>query len=361
MLVSPRSSDRTGIESARRPIGMTQVDIAVGRGIESVAPAWGDTVNRFKHSDLRRSCWQVTNSVVPFVACWYLMYLSYWWSYGLTLLLAVPTSGFLVRIFIIQHDCGHHSFLCSPRANDVLGFLCGVLTVTPYHFWRRTHARHHVSSGNLDHRGHGDISVLTVQEYRAKSLPARLAYRVYRNPLFMFFIGASFMFIVQQRFTHGMPRGWRRERISVYATNLGILAMVCVGWATIGLTTFLAIELPILILSAAAGSWLFFVQHQYEEAYWQPKDSWDFTRSALEGSSYYRLPRVLRWFSGNIGYHHIHHLNSRIPNYNLSACYTAEHAFRQAKTFGIRESLKCASLKLWDEDRQRMITFAELG
>jgi omega-6 fatty acid desaturase (delta-12 desaturase) len=175
----------------------------------------------------------------------------------------------------------------------------------------------------------------------------------------MFFLGASFLFIVRQRFTAGMPASWRRERHSVYATNLGILAVLGLAWYTIGVPTFLLIELPIVVLGAAAGSWLFFVQHQYEEAYWQPQQSWEFTRSALEGSSYYRLPRVLQWFTGNIGYHHIHHLNSRIPNYNLPACHAAEPAFRQAVTFGLLESLKCASLKLWDEDNQRMVTFAE--
>jgi omega-6 fatty acid desaturase (delta-12 desaturase) len=326
---------------------------------ESASHEWSGTVARYKRSSLLKSGWQVTNSLLPFLGLWYLMYLAagqYWW---LTLLLALPTAGFLVRIFIIQHDCGHHSFFRSRRANDVLGFLCGVLTLTPYHFWRRTHARHHVTSGNLDHRGHGDVGTLTVDEYLERSHFGRLRYRIYRHPLFLFFVGASCMFIVQQRFTRGVPRSWRRERISVYATNLVIAGALALAWFTIGVPTFLLIELPIVALAAAAGSWLFFVQHQYEDAYWHPHRSWDFTRSALEGSSYYRLPRVLRWFTGNIGYHHIHHLNSRIPNYNLAACYTAEPALRQAATFGLFESLKCASLKLWDEDRRRMVTFAE--
>lgn len=287
------------------------------------------------------------------------MYLSLSWSYWLTLLLAVPTAGFLVRIFIIQHDCGHHSFFASRRANDVLGFLCGVLTITPYQFWRRTHARHHVSSGNLDHRGYGDVATLTVREYLDRNAWGRLRYRLYRNPLVMFFLGASFQFIVAQRFTQGIPRSWWRERWSVYATNLAMLAVLGAAWCTIGLPAFLLIELPLRVLSAAAGSWLFYVQHQYEEAYWQPHQSWDFTDSALAGSSYYRLPRVLRWFTGNIGYHHIHHLNSRIPNYNLAACYAAEPALREVATLGLRDSLRCASLKLWDEENQRMVSFAD--
>lgn len=328
---------------------------------ETVAPAWGETVSKYKHADARKSCWQIVNSVVPFFGMWYAMYLSYAWSYWLTLLLSIPTAGFLVRIFIIQHDCGHHSFFRNRRMNDVLGFCCGVLTLTPYHFWRRTHARHHVTSGNLDHRGHGDVGVMTVREYRERTTWGRLKYRIYRNPIFMFFVGASYMFVIQQRFTRGIPRTWRRERMSVYATNAALLAILGLAAATIGLTPFLLIQTPVVVLAAAAGSWLFFVQHQYEEAYWQPHTDWDFTRSALEGSSYYRLPAILRWFSGNIGYHHIHHLNSRIPNYNLPTCYDAEPAFQQAVTLGLRESFHCVSLKLWDEEQQRMVTFAEAG
>jgi omega-6 fatty acid desaturase (delta-12 desaturase) len=322
-------------------------------------PVWNETVSRYKHPDFRKSCWQILNSVVPFFLLWYLMYLSYSYSYWLTLVVAVPTAGFLTRIFIIQHDCGHHSFFRSRRANDLVGFLCGVLTLTPYHFWRRTHARHHVTSGNLDHRGHGDVGVLTVEEYRERTKWGRLSYRISRHPLFLFGFGASYMFIVQQRLTHGLPRAWQRERKSIHLTNLALLTAIGVGWMVIGLKPFLLIELPIVVLGAAAGSWLFFVQHQYEETYWQRRKSWDFISSALDGSSYYRLPRILRWFSGNIGYHHIHHLNSRIPNYNLPACYDEEAAFREAFTLGLRESLKCASLKLWDEDQQRMVTFAD--
>jgi acyl-lipid omega-6 desaturase (Delta-12 desaturase) len=327
---------------------------------EISAADWSRTVAKYKRSSLLKGCWQLTNSLLPFLGLWYLMYLASLWHWWLVLPLAIPTAGFLVRIFIIQHDCGHHSFFESRWANDALGYLCGVLTLTPYHYWRRTHARHHVTSGNLTHRGHGDVGTLTVNEYLARSPLGRLRYRIYRHPLFMFFIGASYLFIVQQRFTNGVPRSWRRERISVYATNLAIAAALVIAWFTIGLPTFLLIELPVMILAAAAGSWLFFVQHQYEDAYWQPHRSWDFTRSALEGSSYYRLPRVLQWFTGNIGFHHIHHLNCRIPNYNLAACYDAEPTLRQAVTFGLVESLKCASLKLWDEDRQRMVTFSDI-
>jgi acyl-lipid omega-6 desaturase (Delta-12 desaturase) len=333
---------------------------AISSEPEMSAGEWSRTVAKYKRSSLLKGCWQVANSVLPFMGLWYLMYLASLWHWWLVLPLSVPTAGFLVRIFIIQHDCGHHSFFESRWANDALGSLCGILTCTPYHFWRRTHARHHVTSGNLNHRGQGDVGTLTVKEYLARSPLGRLRYRVYRHPLFMFFLGASYLFIVQQRFTNGVPRSWRRERMSVYATNLALVAVLGIAWFTIGLPTFLLIELPVMVLAAAAGSWLFFVQHQYEDAYWQKNGTWDFTRSALEGSSYYRLPPVLQWFTGNIGFHHIHHLNCRIPNYNLAACYDAEPTLRQAVTFGLVESLKCASLKLWDEDRQRMVTFSDL-
>jgi omega-6 fatty acid desaturase (delta-12 desaturase) len=319
---------------------------------------WSGTLARYKGSNFPKSCWQVANSVLPFVALWYLMYLSSFWSYGLTLLLAVPAAGFVVRIFVIQHDCGHHSFFSHRRANDILGFLCGVVTATPYHSWRRAHARHHVTSGNLEHRGHGDVATLTVREYLARSGWHRLRYRIYRHPLIMYLLSASFQFMIGQRFTLGIPRSWRRERNSVYFTNLAIVAVLGLASVTIGLPTFLLIELPVMVLASAAGSWLFYVQHQYEDAYWQPNRSWDFTDSALAGSSYYHLPRVLQWFTGNIGFHHIHHLNSRIPNYNLAACHAAEPQLREVVTLGLWQSLRCASLKLWDEDRQRLVTFA---
>jgi len=313
---------------------------------------------KYKLSCSWKSCWQIVNSLLPFCGLWYLMYWSIGCSYLMTLMLAVPAAAFLVRIFIIQHDCGHHSFFRSRPLNDMLGHACGILTLTPYYFWKRTHSRHHISSGDLSHRGQGDVGVLTVDEYMRRPRFGQLRYRLYRNPLVMFVLGAGFLFLIRQRFTYGIPRSWRRERMSVHTTNAGIAAMMAVGWCTVGLPTFLLIHIPIGIIAAAIGSWLFFVQHQFEDAYWQPHESWDFARSALEGSSYYRLPRILQWFTGNIGFHHIHHFDSRIPNYNLPACYAAEPAFQQAVTFGIRDSFKCAKLKLWDEQHQRMVTFA---
>jgi omega-6 fatty acid desaturase (delta-12 desaturase) len=287
------------------------------------------------------------------------MYLASFQSYALVLLLAIPTAGFRVRIFIIQHDCGHYSFFRTRWANDCLGMLCGVITLTPYYFWKRTHARHHAGSGNLDSRGYGDVGTLTVAEYLARSRWGRWRYRVYRHPLVMFLPGACYLFMIQHRLTIGLPRSWRRERLSVLATNLALLGVLLAASWTIGLGRFLAIDLPIVALGAIAGTWLFYVQHQFEQAYWQPDESWDFTRSALEGSSYYRLPPLLQFFTGNIGFHHIHHLNSRIPNYHLPECYAADATLRQGVTFGLRDSLRCLSLKLWDEDARRMVGFSE--
>jgi omega-6 fatty acid desaturase (delta-12 desaturase) len=324
------------------------------------APApWAATVARYKRPDHRRAWLQIANTFVPFFGLWYLMYLSSFYAYWLVLLLALPAAGFRIRIFIIQHDCGHHSFFRSRRANDWLGFLCGVITLTPYHFWKRAHAIHHASSGNLDGRGHGDVDTLTVSEYLSKTAWGRLRYRLYRHPLIMFLPGACFLFMIRHRFTLGLPQAWLRERRSVHATNLAMLAVVTLAWWKIGLLKFLSIDVPVIALGAAIGTWLFYIQHQYEGAYWQRHASWDFTRSALEGSSYYRLPPLLQWFTGNIGFHHIHHLNSRIPNYHLPACYAAEASFREGITLGLRQSLRCMTLKLWDEDSQRLVGFAE--
>jgi omega-6 fatty acid desaturase (delta-12 desaturase) len=324
-----------------------------------IAPPWAETIAKYKHANTLVSLWQIVNTLVPLGLLAWLMYVSYAWSYALSLALAIPTAALLVRVFILQHDCGHHSFFRSERANDLFGYFCSVLTLTPYHWWRRTHARHHVTSGNLAHRSYGDVMTLTVDEYLALSRWGRLRYRLYRQPLFMFGLGASYFFLVRQRFTTGLPRTWRRERWSVHVTNLGLAFLFGAAGLTIGLTTFVALWLPVIVLAAAAGSWLFYVQHQYEEAYWEHDQAWNFTRAALEGSSYLRLPRMLQWLTGNIGYHHIHHLNSRIPNYHLPACYAAEPAFREAPTIGLADTWKCMSLKLWDPHQRRLVTFAE--
>jgi acyl-lipid omega-6 desaturase (Delta-12 desaturase) len=323
-------------------------------------PQLASVLTRFKTPSRFKSLWQIVNTLVPFCVLWFVMYLSLSWSYWLTLLLAIPTAGLLVRLFIIQHDCGHHSFFRTLSSNDRLGAILSLFTMTPYSVWRRSHSLHHASSGNLDHRGHGDVWILTVNEYRKRSRMARLQYRIYRNPLFLFVIGPTLLFVVRQRFTFGIPAVWRRERRGVHLTNAGIVGLMVAAACTIGLGSFLLIHIPIVILAASIGSWLFYVQHQYEDAYWQGKDKWSFIRSAFEGSSYYQLPRVLHWFTGNIGYHHIHHFESRIPNYNLASCFNAVEECRQAVTLTLWDSLRCVRLKLWDETQQRMVTFNEV-
>jgi omega-6 fatty acid desaturase (delta-12 desaturase) len=324
----------------------------------TVTPHWQDLVMKYQVPDDWRSVWQIANSVIPYLMMWYLMYRSLSVSYWLTLLLAPLAAGFMTRIFIIFHDCGHGSFFKSSKANHIVGTVCGILTHTPYFQWTREHAIHHASSGDLSRRGVGDVTTLTVKEYLALSKWGRLKYRLYRNPLVMLGIGPHFIFLFWQRFT-GKHSG-RRERNNVYVTNLGLLAMYGSLWWVMGLKTLLMISAPIVIIAGAAGVWLFYVQHQYEETYWRDRGEWDYATSALLGSSYYKLPRVLQWFSGNIGFHHIHHLSPKIPNYKLQQCHEENPLFQESTVLGIRASLKTASMKLWDEERQQMVGFNHL-
>jgi omega-6 fatty acid desaturase (delta-12 desaturase) len=323
-------------------------------------PAWHDDVARFARADDRHAIWQLVNTFVPYAALWVAMVrtVQLGLPYGLTLALAVVAAGFLVRIFIFFHDCGHGSFFSSPRANTVLGYVTGILTFTPYHDWRRSHATHHATAGNLDRRGVGDVWTMTVNEYLAASRWQRLGYRLFRNPLVMFVLGPAFMFLLSQRFARKPAR--RRERLSVIITNLALLAIVLLASLTIGLGTYLAIQLPVLFMAGTAGLWLFYVQHQYQDVYWARDDAWDPVQSALEGSSYYKLPRPLQWITGNIGLHHIHHLRPRIPNYALQACYDAIPAMQAVRPLTFFESLKSLSMNLWDEGQQKMVGFRAL-
>jgi len=341
--------------------GITHAEPMKSHNHDNSDHSWSSSIANYRRPSFFKSGWQLANTLLLFCGFWYLMYLSLAWSYWLTLLLAIPAAGLLVRIFIIQHDCGHHAYFRSRRANDALGMFCSVLTLTPYLLWRRSHSRHHASSGNLNHRGHGDVWTLTTDEYQCCSWLGKLRYRLYRHPIFLFVIGPGLLFAVRQRFTFGVPPHWRRERMSVHATNLAIAVLLTVAACTIGLVPFLLVHGPIVLVGSSIGAWLFFIQHQYENAYWQPDDSWDFARSAFQGSSYYRLPLVLQWFTGNIGFHHIHHLESRIPNYNLAACFANVPELRQAVTIGVWESVLSVRWKLWDEQRQRMVTFSEVN
>jgi omega-6 fatty acid desaturase (delta-12 desaturase) len=324
----------------------------------AVKPHWQDLIKKYQSPDHRRSIWQIINTFVPFFLLSYLMYRSLSVSYWLALLLAAPAAGLLVRIFIIQHDCGHGSFFKSSKANDLVGTICGFLTMVPYHQWRHEHAIHHATSGDLERRGVGDVTTLTVGEYLALSRGGRFRYRVYRNPFTLMVIGPLYNFALKPRFA-GKHSG-RRERRSVYLTDAALAAIWLSLSSLVGFTAVLAVWLPVFMISGAAGIWLFYVQHQYENTYWQPGEEWDYATAALLGSSYYKLPRALQWFSGNIGFHHVHHLSPKIPNYKLQRCHEDTPLFREATVIGFRKSLKSASLKLWDEERRKLVGFDHL-
>ncbi|HRC85702.1 MAG TPA: fatty acid desaturase [Thermoanaerobaculia bacterium] len=321
---------------------------------------WNELLRPYQGPDRARSLWQLGNTAALFVGLWALMYKSLSVSYWLTLLLAVPAAFMLVRLFIIQHDCGHGSFFRSRKAADAVGFVLGVVTLVPYSYWRRSHAIHHATSGNLDHREFGDIDTLTVREYQALPKGRRLAYRLYRHPVVLFLIGPVYQFVFKHRLPLDAPRTWRREWWSIAWTNLALAAAVALLWATLGLKSFLLVHAPIILISGSAGVWLFYVQHQFVETYWDPDHEWSFFRAALEGSSYYDLPAVLHWFTGNIGYHHIHHLSSRIPNYRLARCQREIPQLSLASKITLFESLRTARLKLWDEAQRKMVSFREL-
>ena len=306
-------------------------------------------------SVLRSSVWQLLNTLVPYVLLWGLMILTLRISYVLTLALAMIASGFLVRIFIILHDCAHGSFLKSQRVNSVVGFVMGVLCFTPFARWRHDHVLHHATAGDLDRRGTGDIWTMTVQEYESAPRLRRLGYRVFRSPLVLFVLGPVYVFLIEYRVPSSNDSA--RERKAVHQTNVALLAVAVVMTQLIGLKGYLLIQVPILMFSSMAGMWLFYVQHQFEDAYWERGDDWSFELAALRGSSYYRLPAWLQWFSGNIGFHHIHHLSPAIPNYRLAACHADLAVFEDVPTLTLRSSLKSASLKLWDEANKRLVPF----
>jgi omega-6 fatty acid desaturase (delta-12 desaturase) len=320
--------------------------------------AWKEVVARYQKPALGRSVWQILNTLVPYAILWYLMYRSLAVSYWITLPLAILAGGFLVRVFIIHHDCGHGSFFKSRKANDVWGFITGVLTLTPYHHWRWEHSLHHASSGDLDRRGMGDIWTLTVQEYLESSRWRRFSYRLARNPVVLFVIAPLYLFVIQQRFSKAEANP--RERNSVAWTNLSILGLAAgLSWV-FGLEAYLLIQLTVMAVAGSAGVWLFYVQHQFDGVYWERRGQWDYTTAALQGSSFYKLPKVLQWFSGNIGFHHIHHLSPRIPNYHLERCHKAEPLFQSVKPLTLCSSLKSFTFRLWDEQRRKLVGYGHL-
>lgn len=321
---------------------------------------WRAVVAKYQQPDVRKSVWQIVNSFGGFFFCWVLMYFSLNISYLLTLLLAVPAAGFLVRIFIIQHDCGHGSFFKSRRANDTVGSVCGVFTLVAYKYWRKSHAIHHAHHAELEERGIGDVWTLTVDEYLQAGWRKRAAYRVFRNPFFLFVIAPGINFLILERFPLSADETWRHgERASKWWNNLAIATWFVLMGLLIGFGNALLIVVPAMVIAASVGTWMFYVQHQFERTYWEHTPQWDYTLAAMQGSSYYKLPKVLQWFTGNIGFHHIHHLSPRIPNYNLEQCHEQNPMMQRVIQLTLMSSLKTMPLALWDEKKRQLVTFRE--
>jgi len=325
---------------------------------QSSHPTWIEIISKYNKPDVKLSIWQIINSLGPYILLWVAMYYSMQISYLLTLGLAILAAGFLVRMFIIFHDCGHGSFFRSQKANRIVGTILGSLVFTPYDYWHREHGIHHKTVGNLDKRGSGDVKTLTVDEYNRLSRSEKLFYRLYRNPIILFVIAPFFLFVIWFRFPRkSMGKSGKR---SVYVTNLIILAFSIPLILLMGWKAFFLIQIPIIYVATVAGVWLFYVQHQYEDVIWTRQEDWDYKKMALEGSSFMKFPRLLQWFSGNIGYHHIHHLSPKIPNYNLEKCHKENQMFHDIKPVTFVPSLRTMSLRLWNEKEGQLISFRQL-
>jgi omega-6 fatty acid desaturase (delta-12 desaturase) len=319
---------------------------------------WKAIVACYQKPSLARAAWQLTNTLGSFVGLWVLMYFSLAISAWLTFALALLAGVMLVRVFIIFHDCGHGSFFRSRIANDIVGFVSGLLCFTPYYHWRWEHSLHHATSSDLDRRGTGDIWTMTVQEYLESPLWRRFAYRLARHPAILFFVAPTFLFLVRERFPS--PKASARDRLSVWGMNVALFAMASGLSAIFGVKAYVLIQLTITMVGGAIGVWMFYVQHQFDGAYWERGAAWDYTAAALQGSSFYRLPRVFQWVTGNIGFHHIHHLSPRIPNYNLERCHRSHAIFRTVKPLTVRASLRSIRFHLWDEQERRLVSFRQI-
>jgi len=320
---------------------------------------WEKIVLKYAHPDLRKSVWQLCNSLVPYAFLWYLLYKSLVYPYWVTFLLSLLASGFLIRIFIIFHDCGHGSFFKSKKANKIVGMIMGILAFTPFHAWHHQHRVHHATAANLDKRGIGDVWTMTVEEYRNSSKLDRLIYRSFRNPFIMFTVGPVFMIFIKNRFTRKSMA--RQEKSNMYFTNIALLLMSAVIILIIGFKAYLLIQIPIIIISHIAGLWLFYIQHQFDDVTWEREDDWDYRNAAFTGCSFLKLPAVLQWFTGNIGFHHVHHLSSRIPNYNLAKCHYENKIFKDVKPIVLFSTFKALTLNLWDEAEHRLTSFNRIS
>lgn len=332
-------------------------DVPSTRKDQAAKPEWLKAAARYERAIPRKAVWQMVNSLVPYVGLWALMVfmihrgVPYW----LTLAVSVVAAGFLVRVFILFHDCCHGSLFASRRANTIVGTLTGILVFTPFEEWRRLHLAHHRTVGNLERRGMGDIWTMTVEEYLASPRLRRLAYRIVRNPALMLGVGPAVTFLIADRFT---TEGAKHvERRSVILTDLGLVAILVLASTTMGFFTYALIQIPVILMAGAMGIWLFYVQHQFAQTYWAKNQDWDPIKASLMGSSYYKLPKVLQWFSGNIGLHHVHHVRPRIPNYLLQRCHDAIPELQAVKPLTLVGSMRSLWLHLWDEREQRMVSF----
>lgn len=319
---------------------------------------WMQLISVYNQPDAVKSWWQIINSVVPYILLWVAMYYSLSVSYLLTLFLSVFAAGFLVRIFIIFHDCGHGSFFKSEKLSRWVGIFLGILVFSPYHRWHHDHREHHMTVGNLDKRGVGDVKTLTVEEYNSLPMRKKREYRLYRHPLFLLVFIPVILFVLLFRTTKSYMT--TRQRLYVHLTTLAIIVLNGTLIIVMGFSSWLKIQIPVIFLASMAGVWLFYVQHQYSDVIWKRSKDWNYRDIALQGSSFYKLPRILQWFSGNIGFHHIHHLGPRIPNYNLEKCHYEHNEIWKVKPLSLRESFGSLRLRLWDEQNQRLISFSEM-
>jgi acyl-lipid omega-6 desaturase (Delta-12 desaturase) len=312
----------------------------------------------FEKSNLKASVFQLCNTLIPYLGLWVLAYYSLNISYLLTLVIGVVAAGFLVRLFIIFHDCCHHSFFKNRTANKIVGTITGILTLFPYSKWGHDHSVHHATSSNLDKRGTGDIWVMTVEEYLEASAWKRLAYRVYRNPFVMFILGPIFVFLIENRFNRRKAK--KKERWNTYITNLGIVTLAVIVSLTIGWQAFLIVQGTIFMVSGIAGVWLFYVQHTFEDSYFEEDEHWEYVKAAVEGSSFYKLPKPLQWMTGNIGYHHVHHLSPRVPNYKLEEVHNQTEPLQKVPTITLKTSLKSLKFRLWDEEEKVFVGYGKI-
>ncbi|MEX2416023.1 MAG: fatty acid desaturase [Paenibacillaceae bacterium] len=312
----------------------------------------------FEKTDTKSSIRQMLNTLVPLVILWFTAYVSLSVSYWLAIPFIILTSGFLIRTFIIFHDCTHQSFFKSRLANDILGTITGVLTLVPYQQWKNSHSIHHATSSNLDKRGTGDMWLLTVDEYMATSLLRRIAYRLYRNPLTMLVLGPIGVFLIQYRVN--VKGAKLKEKINTYITNIFLVALYALLIWAIGWQAFVILQAPMFMISGMLGIWLFYVQHQFEDSYFEKQEEWSYLKAAVDGSSYYKLPKLLQWITGNIGFHHVHHLSPKVPNYNLEKAHNAIPPLQKATTITLKTSLKSLNHRLWDEHNKTFVGFNEV-